>query len=57
MSGADEALGRLFIIGCLGVIGIKWLWQKFAESSPEAVDAAKKRAEEKAIDLINRWLK
>jgi hypothetical protein len=48
---------ELFVIGGLMFMGIKALLKNFAASNPEAVDDVKKRAEAKAIDLINRILK
>jgi hypothetical protein len=56
MGGYDEELTRLFILGCLAIFGIKWMCQKFTASNPEVVEDVKKKAENKAIDLINRWL-
>ena len=46
-----------FVLGGLMFMGIKALLRNFAASNPEAVDDVKKRAEAKAIDLIDRVLK
>jgi hypothetical protein len=49
--------GKLFLIGCMVVLAIKELLERFAARNPEAVEGVKKKAEGKAIDVINRILK
>jgi hypothetical protein len=47
----------LFVIGGLLGLGVQKLLQGFAAQNPDAVGEAKKKAEAKAIEFINRILK
>lgn len=47
----------LFVIGGLLGLGVQKLFKGFAASNQEAVGEAKKKAEAKAIEFINRMLK
>ena len=53
----EEFFGKCFFMLCGLILLIKWAGQKFAENNPEATAEVKKKAETKAIDAINRFLK
>ena len=53
----NDSAGKWFLVACMAILAIREVVKKFAASNPEAVDDVKKRAEAKAINLINRILK
>lgn len=53
----DDSMGKWFLVGCMAILAIKELLEKFSARNPEAVEGVKKKAEGKAIDVINRILK